>query len=295
MTDGDPTASAGPGNAQMAQVWDGPAGDHRLRYPDQDDAEVRLHNALFRVATAIVEGERVLDVGCGTGQSTREAGRAAVSGHVLGIDLSSGMLERARELTSLEGLRNISYERADAQVYPFEPASFDVAISPFGVMFFADPVAAFANVGNALRPGGRIVLMVWQDRDRNEWASAIRQALHPGVSTATPAGTGGIAANAVDPFSFGDPETVRAILGDAGFTDVDLTDVHEPVYYGRDGDAASDFVLGLWSTRTTLQAMDAAAAADASRRVRAMLAAHDTGSGVFLDSRSWIVTARRRP
>ena len=295
MTDVDPTASAGPGNVQMAQVWDGPAGDHRLRYPDQDDAEVRLHNALFRAATAIVGGDRVLDVGCGTGQSTREAGRAAVPGHVLGIDLSTGMLARARELTSLEGLRNVSYEQADAQVHPFEPASFDVAISRFGVMFFADPVAAFANVGHALRPGGRIVLMVWQDRDRNEWASAIRQALHPGVSTATPAGTGAIAANAADPFSLGDPETVRAILGDAGFTDVDLADVHEPVYYGRDGDAASDFVLGLWSTCTTLRAMDTAAAADASLRVRAMLAAHDTGSGVFLDSRSWIVTARRRP
>src|SRR5262245_56498645 len=96
MTDTDaPTPP--PGNVRMAQIWNGPGGEHRLRYPDQDDAEVRLHNESFRAATGIVATDRVLDIGCGTGQTTRDAGRSAVSGHVLGIDLSSGMLDRARE------------------------------------------------------------------------------------------------------------------------------------------------------------------------------------------------------
>jgi ubiquinone/menaquinone biosynthesis C-methylase UbiE len=305
MTDAD--AAHRCGNTQMAQVWNGPAGDHRLRFPDQDDAEVRLHNERFRAATGIVAGDRVLDVGCGTGQTTRDAGRAAAGGRVLGVDLSSGMLDRARELTALDGLRNVSYEQADAQVHPFEPASFDVAISRFGVMFFADPLAAFANIGGALRPGGRLVLMVWQGRDRNEWASAIRDALtgapmrsecREAPMAATPRTDSADvpeARGSADPFSLGDPARVRATLADAGFTDVDLADIDEPVYYGRDADAASDFVLGLWSTRTTLAALDSSEASRATRRLRAMLAAHDTGSGVFLDSRAWIVTARRHP
>lgn len=290
MTDTDGTAPRG--NAQMAQVWDGPAGEHRLRHPDQDDAEVRLHNERFRAATGIVASDRVLDIGCGTGQTTRDAGRAAVSGHVLGIDLSSGMLERARELTAAEGLDNVSYEQADAQVHPFEPASFDIAISRFGVMFFAAPAAAFANIGNALRPGGRLALMVWQDRDRNEWASAVREALaRPGSSSHADGQSQ--ASGVADAFSLGDPATVRTILTDAGLIDIEFADVHEPVYYGRDADAASDFVLGLWSTRTTLAAMNSTDVANATHRLHAALAAHDTGSGVFLDSRAWIVTARR--
>jgi SAM-dependent methyltransferase len=290
MSDAD--AARPCGNTQMAQVWNGPAGDHRLRFPDQDDAEVRLHNERFRAATGIAARDRVLDVGCGTGQTTRDAGRAAGNGQVLGVDLSSGMLERARELTALDGLRNVSYEQTDAQVHPFEPASFDVAISRFGGMFFADPLAAFANIGGALRPGGRLVLMVWQGRDRNEWASAIRDAL-AGPTPKPDSADATAASGAADPFSLGDPARVRATLGDAGLTDIDLAGIDEPVYYGRDADAASDFVLGLWSTRTTLAAMDSSEASRATKRLRAMLAAHDTGSGVFLDSRAWIVTAYR--
>jgi ubiquinone/menaquinone biosynthesis C-methylase UbiE len=115
------------------------------------DAELRRHNEHFRAAADVQPGGHVLDVGCGAGQSTRQAARAAVDGSALGMDPSAPMLERARRLSDDEGLRNVSYQQGDAETHPFPPAHFDLCISRFGTMFFADPIAAFANIGRALR------------------------------------------------------------------------------------------------------------------------------------------------
>ena len=289
-------------NVEQRAAWNGVAGAHRLSNPDQDDAEVFALRPWLRDAAAIAPGERVLDVACGTGQSTRDAARAAAPGRVLGVDLSAGMLERARARSAADGLDNVGYEQADAQVHPFPPGAFDVAISQFGVMFFADPVAAFANIGRALRPGGRVVVMVWQALEVNEWAVAVRDALAgdgapapaapaPVEPPATPSGAPPPVA--ASPFSLADPPVVRGILDAAGFVDIDLTDIREPVYYGRDADAAYQFTCGLWSTGTALAAMTPDGAERAKRRLRAVMAAHDTGSGVLFDSRVWVIRARR--
>ncbi|WP_327031647.1 class I SAM-dependent methyltransferase [Micromonospora ureilytica] len=248
------------------------------------DAELRLHNGLFRAAAHVGPRDRVLDIGCGTGQSTREAARAAAAGSAVGVDLAAPMLERARQLSDDEGLTNITYQEADAQVHRFPPTYYDVCISRFGTMFFADPVAAFINIGRALRPAARLVLLVWQERDRNEWANSIRQALGPG--SATPRGP--------DPFSLADPTVTEGILTAAGFAQVSFTDVNKPVYYGPDSAIAFDAVLGLWESKNLLANLDAAAAEQARTRLRATLDAHDTGGGVYFDSRAWIVTAHRR-
>jgi SAM-dependent methyltransferase len=226
----------------------------------------------------------VLDVGCGTGQSTREAARAAVTGSAVGVDLSAPMLERARQLSDDQGLANITYQQADAQVHRFPPTRFDLCISRFGTMFFADPVAAFTNIGRALRPGARLVLLVWQERDRNEWATAIRRTL-----TAASAAPGG-----PDPFSLAVPTVTEGILAAAGFAEVSFTDVHEPVYYGLDSATAFDAVLRLLKFDDLLATLDAATAAEARTRLRTTLDAHNTDGGVYFDSRAWIVTARRR-
>jgi len=231
------------------------------------DAELRLHNEHFRAAARVGSHDRVLDIGCGTGQTTREAARAAVDGSATGVDLSAPMLARARRLSHDEGLRNVSYQQADAQVHRFAPAHFDLGISRFGTMFFADPVAAFTNIGQALRPAARLVLLVWQGRDRNEWATEI-----PWTPTAASA------------FSLADPSVTEGILTAAGFTEVSFTDVHEPVYYGPDSAAAFDAVRRLWKV---------AAAESAITRLRTVLDAHRTDGGVYFDSRAWIVTARR--
>jgi SAM-dependent methyltransferase len=251
------------------------------------DAELRLHNEALRHTWDVRRHDRVLDVGCGTGQTTREAARVAADGSALGVDLSAPAIDRARELAEAEGLGNVTFEAADAQVHRFPPKNFDVVISRFGTMFFDDPVAAFGNIGRALRPTGRLVMMVWQSSERNEWDIAIHRSLEgAGESTVAPEGP--------DPFSLSDRKTVQMILDAAGFTDVAFADVHEPVYYGPDVAAALDWVRGFACTNNVLTRLDPLAAERAIDRLREMLAARASSDGIWFDSRAWIVSARRR-
>ncbi|WP_216216676.1 class I SAM-dependent methyltransferase [Amycolatopsis aidingensis] len=252
------------------------------------DAELRRHNEVLRRACGIQSGEHVLDIGCGTGQTTRQAARKARAGSALGVDLSAPSIEHARQLASAEKLRNITFEHADAQTHPFPQDHFDLAISRFGTMFFADPAAAFANIRRALRPAGRLVMMVWQARDHNEWIVAIRRALE--ITDAS----GADAAGELNPFSLADPPAVTELLEAAGFAEVTFTDVHEPVYYGADIAAALAWIHGFTCTSETLKRLDHAAAERAVTRLRTTLAAHTREDGVWFDSRAWIVTARCR-
>src|SRR5437016_3188834 len=107
------------------------------------DAELHAHHEHLRAANGISPGDEVLDIGCGTGLTTREAARAAAPGRVLGVDVSERMLEHADHVTAAEQLANVHYELGDAQVHRYDPAGFDVVISRFGTMFFSDPAAAF--------------------------------------------------------------------------------------------------------------------------------------------------------
>ncbi|OOC54111.1 MULTISPECIES: class I SAM-dependent methyltransferase [Nocardiopsis] len=249
------------------------------------DAELSRYDLLLRAAADVRSTDRVLDIGCGTGQTTRDAARSAPSGSALGVDLSRPMVDRARRLSEEEGIRNVGFERADAQVHPFTPEGFTLGISRFGTMFFADPVAAFANIGRALRPGARLVQLVWQTEDRQEWFGAVRQALAGGRTV--PAGLGGGA------FSLADPAVAAGVLTAAGFTAVETTGVRRPVYYGPDAASARDMLLGLRMVEDLVAGLDAAATARALDRLPAVLDAHDTGEGVWFDSRAWLVTARR--
>jgi SAM-dependent methyltransferase len=248
------------------------------------DAELRRYDQHLRTAIGVRPADHVLDIGCGAGQTTREAARAAASGSALGIDISAPRLARARRLARAEGLRNIGFVQADAQTHRFPPERFDLAISRFGTMFFADPVAAFINIGRALRPGGRLVQLVWQHRDRQEWDAVIGEVF---------AGEQPAPAPAADPFSLADPATAGAILTTSGFTDVDVSGVHEPVYYGPDAASALRVMLSLQMTKDLLAPLDTARTKRALGQLRAALTAHQSGSGVFFDSRAWLITARR--
>lgn len=236
------------------------------------DAELRRYQQRLRAATDVRPDDHVLDIGCGAGRTTREAARTATRGSALGVDISAAMVERARELA--DGLDNVRFEQADAQVHPFPADHFTLGVSRFGTMFFADPVAAFTNIRRGLRPGARLVQLVWQAADRQDWVVAINRALD------SPPPVGG-------PFSLADPATVEEILTGAGFTDVQVTDVREPVYYGPDPDTAAEAVLVLRMVR------DSPAAEHALDRLRPVMAAHATDDGVWFDSRAWLVTARR--
>jgi len=255
--------------------------------PFDYDAELRLHNARLRSAAAVGSHDRVLDIGCGTGQTTREAARAAVDGSALGVDVSARSLDLARKLTAEEGLRNVSFQEADAQVHRFPQAHFDVCVSRFGTMFFADPVAAFTNIGRALRPAGRLVLLVWQDADRNEWSSVVRQALSAGAPTPAAPASGPNA------FSLADPAVTERILRAAGFAEITFAEVREPVYYGPDGAAAYEAILGLQPPGGLLASLEPGAATQARQRLRAAVAEHETDGGVYFDSRAWLIAAHR--
>ena len=164
---------------------------------------------------------------------------------MLGVDVSERMLERARLLTADEQLGNVRYELGDAQVHRFDHAGVDVAISRFGTMFFADPAAAFANLAAALRPQARLVLLVWQPHERNEWALAIDAALGTAAQP-WPAGS--------DP-SLADADATSRLLERAGFAGIHFEDVHEPVFYGHDLDAALAVVRGFQNTSAALASL----------------------------------------
>ena len=255
--------------------------------PSGYDAELRRHNEVLRRACRVQLDDHVLDIGCGTGQTTRQAARTAKAGTALGVDISAPAIERARELAEAEGLGNVTFEHADAQVHRLPQHRFDLATSRFGTMFFDDPGAAFANIRRALRPAGRLVMMVWQSHERNEWDVAIDQSL------AGPEEPVAAAAAGSDPFSLADPPAVRQILGAAGFADIAFTDVDEPVCYGPDVASALDRVRGFTDTREVLNRLDPAAAARAVGRLRETLSAHLSDDGVWFGSRAWIITARR--
>jgi SAM-dependent methyltransferase len=274
-----------PSNADAARGWDGPTGDFWTDNADMFDAGVARYLQPFLAAAAIEPDAQVLDVGCGAGQTTREAARLAGAGSATGIDLSARMLDLARRRAQREGLANVRFEQADAQVADLGVNRYDRVISRNGVMFFGDPEAAFANLARALKPDGRMVLLVWQPFTENEWLGAFRGAAAAGRDI-PPAPTDG-----PGPFSLADPERVRAVLTAAGFGEPQLVGVREPMFYGQDVAAAEAMALGIVGGMLT--ELDDAARADAVTALRTTLDAHLGADGVTYRSAMWIVTAER--
>jgi ubiquinone/menaquinone biosynthesis C-methylase UbiE len=226
-------------NTEQAKAWDGDEGAYWADNADRFDRAVAAHHDPFMAAAKITPTDRVLDIGCGTGQTTRDAARTAVSGSALGVDLSARMIEFARQAATGEGLHNVRFEQADAQSHPFTPAAFDVAMSRTGAMFFGGPVAAFTNIARALRPSGRLVLLTWQRPAANEWIRELSGALAAGRDLPLPP------PEAPGPFALSDPDRVRTVLTGAGFTDVELDTRSVPMWLGHDTDDAYRFALGL--------------------------------------------------
>src|SRR4051794_325786 len=224
------TVPVDPGNAAQLEAWERDEGTYWAAHADEFDRSVAAHHRRLLDAAAVADGEGVLDLGCGTGQTTRDAARRTPSGSALGVDLSSPMLAVARRRADEEGLSNARFVQADAQIHPFETGAFDLAISRSGGMFFADLVAAYANVARALRPGGRLVLLAWQAFQRNEWIREISTALADGRERPGPP------PGAPGPFSLAVPDQVRSILATAGFTDVEVAPAEGPMWFGDDAD-----------------------------------------------------------
>jgi ubiquinone/menaquinone biosynthesis C-methylase UbiE len=263
-----------PGNSEQFSLWDGDQGEIWAARAERFDEGVAGYQEKLLAAAEISPSAVVLDIGCGSGQTSRDAARRASAGTVLGVDLSSRGIELARKLADQEGIANATFTQADAQVFPFPDNHFDVAISRHGVMFFADPVAAFTNVARALRAGGRLAMLTWQPRDRNEWIDTFRTILAP-HSESPPPRAG----------SCTDPDQTRDLLTSAGFTSVEVTGLRQPMYFGRDVDDAHRFIAGVF-------AKSVEPGSDALVSLRASMADHLTDRGVFYDSAAWLITAR---
>ncbi len=271
-------------NVEQLRAWDGDEGEYWADNAEYFDRSLAVyHERLFSTA-AIAGREHVLDVGCGTGQTTRDAAQAASAGSALGVDLSSRMLDYARRRAAEEGITNVTFEQADAQIHPFEPGAYDVAISRTAAMFFGDHVAAFNNIGRALRSGGRLVLVTWQPLPGNEWLREISGALAAGRDLPTPPPDAG-------PFSLSDPNRVRAILTSARFAEVELEGTTAAMWFGDDADDAHRFVLGLMGWM--LEGLDDAGRARAIAALHATMAAHETPDGVLFESAAWTIQATR--
>jgi SAM-dependent methyltransferase len=271
----------------MAELWNGISGESWLIHDELHDRALAPWGDAVLGAAAPGPGDRVLDVGCGTGAMTREAARRAAGGTALGVDISAPILARARAKAEAAGVGNVTFTVADAQVHPFPPASLDVAMSRFGVMFFDDLVAAFANLARALAPGGRLAFTCWAPVEDNEWARrpAAAMAAHVGPPAEAPGAPG--------PYSLADPARIRAVLGDAGFARVGIAGAAHPMYLGADAGEAFAHVRSSGMTRALLDGKDPAAVDAALRDLRDLYEDLERGDGLTLGAKAWLVTAAR--
>jgi SAM-dependent methyltransferase len=271
-------------NAAQATYWNDQAGPTWAQVQVQLDRQLA---PLGRRAMASLDprpGERILDIGCGAGQTSLELAEAVgAGGSVLGVDISATLLEVARRRAA--DVPALSFKEGDAQVFPFEAGSFDAAFSRFGVMFFADPAAAFANIRKGLKPGGRLAFVCWRTPPENPMMVLPMQAVAEVLPPQSPSDP-----TAPGPFAFANPDRTRGLLTEAGFADVEAEPFDTEVSMG-DLEAALALSTRMGALGGVLRENPHLREA-ALPLVRKALAAHDGPEGVQLKAAVWIVTAR---
>lgn len=275
-------------NSAQAEIWNGDVGQKWAE--EQADLDSMLAPlGLGGIAKAnFAPGESVIDVGCGCGATSLAiAANVTPGGQVLGVDISGPMLTRARQNAEKTG--NVNFALADASTHKFAPASADVIFSRFGVMFFANPSAAFANIRTALKPGGRVCLVVWRPVKENPWVMKSLMIAAKHVTMPAPLGP-----EDPGPFSFGDRARVTRILEAAGFKEVKLEpqDLLITIGAGRDLAGSVDFLLGVGPIRMILAEQTPAVRQKVRDEIIADLAADFDAQGLRMGSATWIVTAQ---
>ena len=272
-------------NVEQAEAWNGASGRHFIEQRERHERMRGRLTARLLAGAQVEDGEHVLDIGCGCGDVTILAARATRSGHALGADLSQIQVAEARRLAASAGVTNARFEVADAQVHPFGAGVFDVVLSNFGVMFFDDPAAAFANLRKALRRGGRLTFLCWRTREENpiftigfaEAAAVLGLREMPGPSAA---------------FSLADTGRVGALLSGAGFGGIEFAKADEPMLIGRDEDDVLEYERTSPTASEVLAGLSPAQAAELTRQVRNRLAAYASPAGVTMPGAAWLVTAQ---
>jgi SAM-dependent methyltransferase len=280
------TAATGP-NADQIEYWNSERARKWVELQERMDALIEAFGARAIERAELAADERAIDVGCGCGGTTLAlAARVGARGRVLGADVSAVMLERARERARSACLANVEFVEADAQTHAFDAGAWDCVFSRFGVMFFADPARAFANLRRALRRDGRVSFACWRAMPENPWVTVPFGALVKVIPPPPPPppGTPG-------PFSFGDPERVRKILDEAGFAEIELVPYDAPLALGSSLDDAVEFAL---SAGPASRLVEGASASDRTRArdvVREALSPHARGGAVALGGAIWLVRA----
>jgi SAM-dependent methyltransferase len=275
-------------NSDQVAYWNDAAGETWATLQERLDNQIEPLGMAAIAALAPKAGERVIDIGCGCGQTTMAlAGRVGAVGSVLGVDVSRPMLAVARRRLAEQGLAQASLIEADAQTEAFEPEAFDAAFSRFGVMFFSDPTAAFANILKGLKHEGRLGFVCWRAFAENPWMGVpMAAALHLLPEPPPP-----LDPLAPGPFAFADRNRLHAILSDAGYADITIAPQDREIG-SKTLDQAVEVALKVGPLGKVLREQpDRAAAVVGS--IREALSAHLTPEGVRLDSATWIVSARR--
>lgn len=275
-------------NEQQIEHWSGKGGAHWAAEQERYDRTLAPYTDHIMRAVGAAPGEQILDVGCGNGAVSLALARTVrPGGRVVGVDIATPMITRARERAIAEDLHHLTFIEADAQTHSFDP-NFDGVVSRFGVMFFDDPVAAFANVAGSLRSGGRLAFACWRDLLINEWimvpASAALQHV-PMPDLGTPGAPG--------PFSLSDPDRILNVLEKAGFTEITMTDIDEPEWLGDDLDDALAFLQRSDMADTLLAGANLRTLKRVWESVREALAPYVQADGVWLGSAAWLVKAKR--
>jgi SAM-dependent methyltransferase len=275
-------------NADQIAYWNGPGGQRWANRQAAQDVLLRPILDILIDRAKPTAGERIIDVGCGSGASSIAfAQKVAPTGHVFGVDVSAPMLARARQ--SAPSDLPVDFVLADATVYPFDPASFDLLTSRFGVMFFADPALSFANMRKALKPSGRLAFACWREPRENPFFMAPLQAAYKHVPKLPQQGP-----EDPGPFAFASEERVRRILGAAGFTGVEMEpcplSLDAAIGGGLDGAVQGALEIGPVSRALEGQLPDIRGAV--AQSIREALAPFAKGDAVQLPASIWIVTAR---
>jgi ubiquinone/menaquinone biosynthesis C-methylase UbiE len=274
-------------NADLAAYWNGPGGRRWTERGDAPEAIFAPIAQLLYARARLSPGERVIDIGCGGGATTLAiAEHVGAAGGVIGVDVSALMIARARERVDATGAA--TFVLADAGSHDFSAGWADLLFSRFGVMFFVDPVASFANLRKGLARGGRVVFACWREAKRNPWQMiALKAACKhvPRLPEVGPEDPG--------PFSFADERRVRRILGAAGFEQIALTpvDLELDVAAGQGLEAALGALQQIGAASRALEDQPDALRAAAVAEMRAALAPLQRGSSVPLGAAIWIVEA----
>ncbi len=278
------------GNAAQIAYWNGRTGLTWTTLHEPIDSLFGPVTEIALEAAAPAPGERAIDVGCGCGATVLElARRVGPSGRVLGVDVSEPMAARARGRITAQNLTNADVLVADAALHAFPRSQADLLFSRFGVMFFTDPVAAWANLRLAMRPGGRLLCAVWRPLADNPWARVPLEAARSLLPIDPPADP-----DAPGPFAWAAADRVHAILAEAGWREIGMARHDVPLPLAAPGQiaVAAEFATRVGPLARALAAADPALRPAARQAVATALHAHDGPAGIRLSGSIWIVSAR---